>query len=446
MVLFPSISNRRKGAATYSLVFASLVFAAPHAEALDIQFDYSRDTTGFFAPGTEGRRILESAAAYYEILIEDTLGELRPIPPNRITVDYIDPVTQAIVEFVPPPIPANTVLIYVGATNLSGSFIGSAWHGGIYPYGTNSWLDYVDTRGQTGIVYGAGANEVAPWGGSITVDTLDETGAARRWDYTLGVKPASTGLHLYSLLIHELTHLLGFGTCDAWRGRVDGSGRFVGSHVVTANGGPVSLDSGQTHWLQGTLSTIFGSSETQETAMDPLLIEDSVSYATTLDMAALSDIGWQIGAAQSVPEIPVLATAIQPVDHSVVLSWEGAPQRRYTVLTTSDYLKWKAHGSPLNGVSGLMQTAVPIDGASIAFRLLVERWPAETVAMANARATSPQDVEEGKLSARSRAGSGAMQRVPAGGGGHRCAACAAQSTESPLESLLRVRWGALHGR
>ncbi len=383
-----------------------------HAKALDIQFDFSRDTTRFFAEGTEGRRILESAAAYYESALLDQLGALIPAGVNTFTVDFLDPPTQALVEIARPPIPANTVVVYVGASNIAGTFIGSGWHGGIYPSGTNAWLDYVDTRGQAGIVYGAGANEVAPWGGSITVDTLDETGAPRQWDYSLGVRPADSGLHLYSLLIHELAHVLGFGICDSWKRRVDANSRFTGAKAVAANGGAIQLDSGRTHWNLGTTSLIYGTAVQQKTAMDPILIAELPSYPTALDMAGLADIGWNVAPALPAPLTPVITTTLNPGSTSMTVGWQGSSLFQYTLLTTTDLTSWRATGPTLAGSTGSMQMVLPIDGLAKGYRLLVENRAPSATGMALGRSVIPAAANEGDgevLKARAHPGNGAMQ-------------------------------------
>lgn len=72
--------------------------------------------------------------------------------------------------------------------------------------------------------------------------------------------------------MHKLFHLLGFGTNNTWESLIAGTpptSTFTGAASVTINGGNVLLDSGEGHWVNGTMSTIYGTATVQETLMDP---------------------------------------------------------------------------------------------------------------------------------------------------------------------------------
>jgi len=59
-----------------------------------------------------------------------------------------------------------------------------------------------------------------------------------------------------------------------------------------AYGGSVPLNSAHDHWAKGTMSTVNGVS--QQAAMDPAIAAGQRRYFTRLDMAGLSDVGWQV--------------------------------------------------------------------------------------------------------------------------------------------------------
>ncbi len=103
---------------------------------------------------------------------------------------------------------------------------------------------------------------------------------------------------LYSVLLHEIGHVLGIGTADSWNNLVSG-GLFTGAASVASYGGSVPLNPTGDHWAEGTKSTVYGTATSQEAAMDPTLTVGTRKLFTNLDVAGLQDVGWQIVA---VPE------------------------------------------------------------------------------------------------------------------------------------------------
>jgi hypothetical protein len=104
-------------------------------------------------------------------------------------------------------------------------------------------------------------------------------------------------LDFYSVATHELGHVMGIGTANQWFSQVQ-NGKFVGARAQSLYGGPVPLDPSRAHWADGV--AING----QVVSLDP-----SMSYGTrvtwsSLDQAALRDIGWGAGTPVSPPTIP----------------------------------------------------------------------------------------------------------------------------------------------
>ncbi len=275
-------------------LFAWPFLPAPAKGAFTIQFDYSYDTGSFFGVGSAERDRLEEAAAFFEGIISDDLGEISPAGGEFWGTTFKDPsagtpVTLSVFDpptFTPPPvIPADTLIVYVGARSL-GTPLGEGAPGGVtfVNPGGGAWETTVTTRGESGI----GDSDFAPWGGSLSINS------ATTWDLTAaGDGLANNNYHLYSVLLHELSHVLGVGEAASWNTQVS-AGQFTGTNAVTANGGNVTLDPVNGHWVDGTTSTIFGTGTSQETALDPTLAVDTVKLMTDLDIAALQDIGWDI--------------------------------------------------------------------------------------------------------------------------------------------------------
>jgi len=265
--------------------------------ALDIQFDYSYDSGGFFA-AQERRDVLENAASLLEGLITDNLAGITPAggPSGTWTASFVNPFDGGNATEVDRTIPANTIVVYVGAHDLPGNEVGFGGPGGYFSSGTNAWNTLVSTRGQAG----AGATfptDFGPWGGSIAFDTLDGNGQSRAWHFGIGTAPPAGSTDFYTTAVHELTHVLGFGTSKSWEEHVaPGGGVFNGSASVAVYGSAVPLIAGGdgSHWAEGTQGRSTWTGIMAEAGMDPTQTLGSRKTLTQLDLAALQDIGWTL--------------------------------------------------------------------------------------------------------------------------------------------------------
>lgn len=206
----------------------------------------------------------------------------------------------------PSSIAADTVIVYVGGTNLLGSStLGEAgpaafsWNASIAGGDQglfDDWVDNVTSRGQgdgtresTYNVQGQStAIDTALWGGTISFNNV----SSWYFDADPSTDEAFSGNDFYSVALHELGHVLGVGTADAWFNLVDFNlATFNGTEASAEQGGPVPLaDAG--HFAFGLTSTVDGTS--QEVALDPNLTQNTRKRFTDLDWAALEDIGWQV--------------------------------------------------------------------------------------------------------------------------------------------------------
>jgi|GEM_PF-714034 len=242
---------------------------AREVPAITIQLDYSYDTSGFFN-NPAARAVMQQAATDIGNTLTANLAAITPSGSNTWSATFFDPSTGAQVSVPNLSVAANTITVFVGARSLSAN--GEAGVGGFGGYsisGSQSWISNVENRNWGGF---------APSTGSIAFDT------SRNWYFgtsTSGL--TSSQLDFYSVAEHELGHVLGIGTSTQWNNLLSGSS-FVGAHAETVYGGPVPVSTA--HWANGV--TING----QQAVMDPVLNYGQRVYWTTLDAAALEDLGW----------------------------------------------------------------------------------------------------------------------------------------------------------
>lgn len=268
----------------------------PAGAAITLEFDYTYDTGAglgrgpFFKAGTNARATLEAAGAFLEGILQDDFDAIVPSGSDTWSGMFINPETGTMETIHDLIVPADTVRIFVGARNLAGAMLGMGGPAGHGASGTASWTQTVAQRGEP-------AGEFAPWGGALSVDD------SAIWNTDHDSQPGNNENDLYSVLLHELGHVLGLGLSDSWHAHVDAlDNTFTGTHSRARHGGPVSLeaDLSGNHWAEGTSSSIYLTNASQEALMAPSLSPETRKVFTVLDVAALADVGW------SVPEPNVL--------------------------------------------------------------------------------------------------------------------------------------------
>lgn len=273
-------------------VLGVLVFSAD-ASAINIVFDYSLDTNNFF--DTQAKRdLLDAAAAKFEVFT-DTLDAIVPGTVYNAGTQYefsdtwdatfTHPGTGAAHVITDLTIPADTLIIYAGGRNLSGTTLGVGGPGGFNANGIVSFVDTVQGRGEAGALLST-PTDFAPWGGAISFDMPND------WSYD--GTPGGSESDFFSVAVHELGHALGFGTADSFDALVSGTS-FTGAAATALYGGNPPLDLDQSHWAEDTSSYIPDGGP-QEASMDPNITDGTVKQFTLLDFAAMDDLGWDVPA------------------------------------------------------------------------------------------------------------------------------------------------------
>src|SRR6185295_15941081 len=150
---------------------------------------------------------------------------------NSWTLQMFDPATGLDRTMNNVGIAANTLLVFVGSRSLSGTELGEGGPGGYQASGTNAWINNVKGRGQSGALTPT-PTDFGPWGGSISFD------GDASWFFgttVAGLTPSSTDF--LTVALHELTHLVGFGTAASFT-------RFVSAGVFNGPAAKAQYDAG----------------------------------------------------------------------------------------------------------------------------------------------------------------------------------------------------------
>jgi hypothetical protein len=273
----------------------------PSAQGIDIQFDYTYDSSNFFNGNLQRQNALNAAAQVFESRLTDNLTAITPSGGNTWTATFRNPSTGVTETVTDRSIAAGVIVVYAGARDLSGGTLGIGGPGGFMVSGTSqSFIDSVVLRGQIG-ADDTPPTDFGPWGGSIAFDSFEP------WYFDLDpstIEAFPSQPDFYSVAVHELAHLLGFGTAESWDALVS-AGNFNGPKSMALNGGlAVTLSGDLSHWAENTTSDVLSPVMRldQEAAMDPTIFDGSRKYFTELDFAGLDDIGWTV--------IPEPATAV----------------------------------------------------------------------------------------------------------------------------------------
>lgn len=334
----------RKSLAFTFLVGLGLGFAAFPANALTIQLDYSHDIANggnFFGNNPVAKAALETAAANLGAAILPTLGAVPTDVYTGLSISedttatinwrltYKNPVTGANLSLNTFSFEMDVVKVFVGMRRLTGNTLGEGGPGGAaITVNTNGFEDELsealsDAEEQSNESMSRGGGPVmGTLEGSITLgdteefydleygamignlwfdsdtnnnnvaDTPAELNNFWHFDHTT---PVAAGKNdFYTVALHELIHTLGFGTSVDWDDNSDGT-TWLGVDAKILNGGSgtnlITLDG---HIREGLMSQRVSDGVMQEALMDPSIIVGTRKYLTYMDLAFLSDIGYDV--------------------------------------------------------------------------------------------------------------------------------------------------------
>jgi Matrixin len=340
----------------------AVVLAQP-LSAITIKIDYSYDTNNFF--NTQAKKnAIEAVAKFYGDLINDTLLPINQadFPPYVWTAQPLNPQTGATVDIPNLVVPLNTIIVFVGARDLSGSTLGLAGPGGwSSASGSTNWFNRIRGRGNPGAAITTAnlRTDFAPWGGSIAFDN------ATTWNFS--TTQNLSGSDFVSVALHEMGHVLGIGTADSWFNKIS-SLSFNGAACIRAHGSMPSIQSGNGHFDGDPLnSEAFGSFNVPhgtlgDAMMLPVIFDDgsTLNVATDLDLAALVDIGWEI-----LPPNAVTTTSLGPAGSA--FSWKSSSFFNYKLQRSTDLVAFTGGSASLAGTGGTQTWTDPSPLADKAF-------------------------------------------------------------------------------
>ncbi len=252
---------------------------------ITVQLDYRFDTSGFFTPAV--RALMQQAANNDVADLGVSLQAITPSGGNTWSEVFQDLSAGINHSIDNPTVPANTLVVYVfGAPLPAGGEAGDGMSGGFSAgstTGDENWFNTVASRGLPGAL-SANPTAFGTWGGAIAFDT-----AHTNWYFGQSLSGISSNqTDFLTVAEHEMGHVLGIGTSGAWQTNI-ANGVFVGPASKAAHSGqPVPLAPGLDHWAEGTVS------DGHPATMDPVLLEGTRDAFTTLDYAALQDLGWNL--------------------------------------------------------------------------------------------------------------------------------------------------------
>ncbi|MBW4655572.1 MAG: hypothetical protein KME20_21405 [Kaiparowitsia implicata GSE-PSE-MK54-09C] len=267
-VYFIRIFPRTPQDATRYRLVASARAASEPPSPFSIELDYRFDTGGWFTPVR--RAAMRFAANLWERLIQT---DFPVVAQGTLTPNVINPQTGQQVDFVTDS-PIDDIKVFVGARNLRGTFGSTLARSGPSGFFTNE-IRYAGSTFQ-------------PWIGTITFDNSTRT----NWFFDATPNTAddipTSAQDFISIAVHEIGHVLGFGTSRAFS-RLVQNGTFTGANARLQNGGNALPLADSAHFPNG--GQFPGSGEA---LMTPFSNLGTRKLPTAVDLAVLQDLGYAV--------------------------------------------------------------------------------------------------------------------------------------------------------
>ena len=243
---------------------------------LSIAFDFRYDDAGFFDPAA--RATLTAAAASWSARLGDDF-EMIPAGTSIRTRDPEAPDAEGM-SFAS-DVAIDDLLVFVGCSDIDGP-------GGVTATSNHAAAigSVTDLQLQARLQARYDGTNFEPWTGWISFD-CDEP-----WyfddDVTSTGDLPGTDRDFWTVAMHELAHVLGFGTAMAHFDLVSDTPAFTGAAASAEYGGPVPMTAPRTHFADGVMS------DGVAPLMDQSRPNGERFAPTALDVAALADLGYEL--------------------------------------------------------------------------------------------------------------------------------------------------------
>ena len=245
--------------------------------AFDIKFDYRFDEANFFTD--ERKIILEQAGDIWSSYIQD---EFDSTPAGEILRFSIDGVEQEVIL----DEPIDDLIIFVSSTDRENSNSLTLSEGSYFANFV------IGSERETRIL----GEDFEPWLGTI------EFNAAIADSFYFDDSPETDNdipfnkQDFLSLTLHEIGHVLGIGIAPAFNNQVENE-KFVGTASTSLNNNlPVPLDNDHNHIQDG-----YTLDRDSDALLDKSFTFGERNFPTNLDLAIMSDIGYDIVAYDAIP-------------------------------------------------------------------------------------------------------------------------------------------------
>ncbi len=395
--------------------------------AVTISLNYTQDN--FFGSVPNSRATLNRAAADISAAITSSLSAVTNDVWTGIfagataTTDweyrYTNPTTGATTVIPSATIPADQIVIFVGARNLTGAnTLGGGGPAGMgynltvsgnpanYQTALNIAASNANSayrRGNAGpvlssfstVTFNEGATNETTYNfnagytaayGNLWFD-VDQNNDGNRdsigslnnyWNWDYNVTSFAGKNDLYSVALHEILHAIGFGASETWNSRASGT-NWSGPNAIALNGtGNNLINSG--HIAQSANSYRVSDGVAQKPVMVPSLTTGERRQLTALDLAFLRDLGYSTIALDP-PTQPGDYNGDGRVDAADYTVWRDSLGRTGTnlaadgdnnnIVNQNDYSIWRTNfGETLGGSLAGTSVAVP-EPAGLAIAVLL---------------------------------------------------------------------------
>lgn len=245
--------------------------------SFDIKFDYRFDEYNFFTP--ERKAILEAAGEIWSFYIQDEFDSIAAGTELNFSIDNED--RQVILNE-----PIDDLLIFVSSVELDSeqSTLGEGAFHATFAVGSDEEQRII-------------GDDFEPWLGTIEFNSSVED----RFYFDPSPKKENyipfNKQDFLSLSLHEIGHVLGIGIAPRFAELVDENGEFTGALSVALNENqPIPLGEFENHVEEG-----FSLDSDRDALLDETFTFGERNLPTDLDLAILSDIGYDIVAYDRTP-------------------------------------------------------------------------------------------------------------------------------------------------